>query len=134
MRGALDGREAQNAGGHESPLVKFHGCLHIDRDKTLWTTQQLADPKIKQRIDTCSDWMKLVLPGKDLLIIGFWTDWGYLNDVLANSLSAGGFNSVTVVDPASSASLQAKAPALWANLTGGTTHFSARSSFGIGRS
>jgi hypothetical protein len=123
MRGALDGQDAQNAGGHESPLVKFHGCLHIDRNRTLWTAQQLADPMIKQRIDTCSDWMKLVLPGKDLLIIGFWTDWGYLNDVLANALSAGGFNSVTVVDPASSALLQAKGPALWANLTAGTTHF-----------
>jgi hypothetical protein len=67
--------------------------------------------------------MKLVLPGKDLLVIGFWTDWGYLNDVLAKALTAGGFNSVTVVDPTCSAALQTKAPALWKNLTNGTTHF-----------
>jgi hypothetical protein len=46
MRGALDGLEAQNGG--VNPLVKFHGCLHIDREKTLWTTQQLVDPKIKR--------------------------------------------------------------------------------------
>jgi hypothetical protein len=121
MRGALDGQEAENATG--GPLVKFHGCLHIDREKTLWTTQQLTDPTIKQRIDTCSDWMKLVLPGKDLLVIGFWTDWGYLNDVLATALSGGGFNSATVIDPACSAALQTKAPALWANLMAGTAHF-----------
>lgn len=121
MRGALDGQEAENATG--GPLVKFHGCLHIDPEKTLWTTQQLTDPTIKQRIDTCSEWMKLVLPGKDLLVIGFWTDWGYLNDVLASALSTGGFNSVTVIDPALSAALQTKAPALWGNLTTGTAHF-----------
>lgn len=123
MRGALDGREAENCGADHSPLVKFHGCLHLDREKTLWTTQQLVDPTIKQRISTCSEWMKLVLPGKDLLVIGFWTDWGYLNDVLADALSAGGFNSVTVIDPACSGALQTKAPTLWTNLTSGTTHF-----------
>jgi hypothetical protein len=123
MRGALDGRAAQNLGATESPLVKFHGCLHIDREKTLWTTQQLVDPKITDRINTCSDWMKLVLPGKDLLVVGFWTDWGYLNDVLANALSAGGFNSVTVVDPSAAATLQTKAPAFWTSLTTGTPHF-----------
>jgi hypothetical protein len=67
--------------------------------------------------------MKLVLPGKDLLVVGFWTDWGYLNSVLASALSTGGFNSVTVVDPACGAALQAKAPTLWTTLTSGTTQF-----------
>lgn len=123
MRGALDGHEAGAHGATQSPLVKFHGCLHIDREKTLWTTGQLVDPTITRRISTCSDWMKLVLPGKDLLVVGFWTDWGYLNSVLASALDSGGFNSVTVVDPASSAALQGKGPTLWAHLTAGTTHF-----------
>jgi hypothetical protein len=123
MRGALDGQEAQNFGVNESPLVKFHGCLQIDRKKTLWTSAELVDPTITQRISTCSDWMKLVLPGKDLVVVGFWTDWGYLNSVLASALSTGGFNSVTVVDPACGAALQAKAPTLWTTLTSGTTQF-----------
>ena len=123
MRGALDGQEAQNFAADGSPLVKFHGCLHIDRKKTLWTSAQLVDPTITQRISTCSDWMKLVLPGKDLVVVGFWTDWGYLNSVLASALSTGGFNSVTVVDPACGAALQAKAPTLWTTLTSGTTQF-----------
>jgi hypothetical protein len=43
--------------------------------------------------------MRLFSPGKDLLIVGFWTDWGYLNDVLAEALNAIPFGSVTVVDP-----------------------------------
>src|ERR1017187_5737276 len=123
MRGALDGQEAQTFGANESPLVKFHGCLHIDRKKTLWTSGQLVDPAITQRISTCSDWMKLVFPGKDLVVVGFWTDWGYLNSVLASALCAGGFNSITVVDPASGAALQVKAPTLWTTLTSGTTQF-----------
>ncbi len=46
------------------------------RKETLWTEAQLAEAKISQRVKASSDWMKLKLPGKDLLIIGFWTDWG----------------------------------------------------------
>lgn len=53
--------------------------------------------------------MRLQLPGKDLLVVGFWTDWGYLNDVVADALDAGALTSVTVIDPAGSAALQAKA-------------------------
>lgn len=64
-----------------------------------------------------------MLPGKDLLVIGFWTDWGYLSDVFANALNVAAFASVTVVDPAASAALQAKAPNLWTKLSAGTTNF-----------
>jgi hypothetical protein len=53
--------------------------------------------------------MKLNLPGKDLLVVGFWTDWGYLNDVIAKALAVHGFGSVTVVDPQSAAALETKA-------------------------
>jgi hypothetical protein len=123
MQGALDGQEALDFTKHTSPLVKFHGCMLRGRRETLWTEAQLAEVKISQRVKACSDWMKLKLPGKDLLIIGFWTDWGYLNNVLADSLSATAFGSVTVVDTASAADLQTKAPKLWATLTGGTATF-----------
>jgi hypothetical protein len=64
-----------------------------------------------------------VLPGKDLLVVGFWTDWGYLNSVLAAAMRPGGFDSVTVVDPATDAALQGKAPSFWIILTSGTTQF-----------
>jgi hypothetical protein len=62
--------------------------------------------------------MKVNLPGKDLLMIGFWTHWGYLNDVLANAMATKPFGSVTVVDLLTSAQLKAKAPVLWTTLTG----------------
>jgi len=67
--------------------------------------------------------MGLTLPAKDLLVVGFWTDWGYLNDVIATALNVNAFNSVTVVDPKSSADLQTSAPTLWGCLTGGTFPF-----------
>ena len=123
MQGALDGQEAMDFTKYTSPLVKFHGCMVRGRKETLWTEAQLAEAKISQRVKACSDWMKLKLPGKDLLIIGFWTDWRYLNNVLTDSLSATAFGSVTVVDPATSLDLQTKAPKLWVTLTGGTATF-----------
>jgi hypothetical protein len=122
MRGALDGAEAvQFTRTH--PLLKFHGCFHRQPNETLWTQGQLQEPLIHERVTTCSAWMTINLPAKDLLIVGFWTDWGYLNDLLANAITVQGFNSVTVIDPAPAADLQQKAPALWNKLTGGTVLF-----------
>jgi hypothetical protein len=60
--------------------------------------------------------MNLHLPGKDLVVVGFWTDWGYLNDVLRDAFTIQNARSVTVVDPSSGADLQSKAPDLWSKL------------------
>lgn len=117
MLGALNGVEAVEFTDCSNPLLKFHGCSRRGRNDTLWTQAQLNEPEIQQRIKNCADWMAVHLPAKDLLIVGFWTDWGYLNDVLANAIALNGINSVTVIDPASDADLQAKAPLLWKRLT-----------------
>lgn len=116
MQGALNGTEAAEFASRSNPLLKFHGCLQRQREETLWTQGQLAEAGIQQRIANCVAWMTVNLPHKDLLIVGFWTDWGYLNDVLANAIDLHGINSVTVVDPDSAANLQTKAPVLWAKL------------------
>ena len=116
MRGALTGQEAVEFNVITSPLIKFHGCLQRDRERTLWTQQQLTETLIQQRTASCSQWMNLHLPGKHLVVIGFWTDWGYLNDVLANSFATNNASSVTVVDPSPLTDLKAKAPNLWAKL------------------
>jgi len=118
MHGALDGTEAVQFAARSNPLLKFHGCLHRRRDETLWTQAQLAEPETQQRIQNCSAWMSVNLPGKDLLIIGFWTDWGYLNNALANAIAVQNFGSVIVVDPATPAQLEARAPILWNKLAG----------------
>ncbi|OGP59830.1 MAG: hypothetical protein A2162_01570 [Deltaproteobacteria bacterium RBG_13_52_11b] len=123
MIGALDGPEAITSARSTSPLLKFHGCLVKGQSQTLWTQKQLQDPLIRQRIESCCDWMRLNLPGKDLLVVGFWSDWGYLNRVLETALAGREANSVTVIDPLSEAALQQKAPALWATLTGLSAQF-----------
>jgi hypothetical protein len=125
MRGALTGQEAANASfsANANPLLKFHGCLNLDREKTLWTAGQLDDPAVKNRVESCTKWMELNLPGKDLLVIGFWSDWGYLNEVLAKALAVKNFGSVTVVDPKTADELAAKAPQLWTTLSTGTAMF-----------
>jgi hypothetical protein len=50
---------------------------------------------------------------KDLLVVGFWSDWDYLNAVLGSILEGIAPLSVTVVDMANEAALRAKAPDLW---------------------
>ncbi len=122
LQGALDGNEATAFSAKTNPLLKFHGCLRRDRPQTLWTQRQLAEPDIQQRIANITHWMSLNLPGKDLLIVGFWTDWGYFNEILADAIAVHGIGRVTVVDPASTVDLQAKAPALWEHLGTGA-HF-----------
>ena len=116
LRGALNGQEAANFAAAYSPLVKFHGCMDRDPEKTVWTKGQLIEPTIEQRVESCSDWMNLHLPGKHLIVVGFWTDWGYLNSVLADAFTQTNALSVTVIDPEPDAVLQAKAPDLWAKL------------------
>ncbi len=113
LRGALTGEEAIEFASKTSPLLKFHGCLLRERDHTIWTHQQLLSTPIKDRVQSCSDWMRLHLAGKDILVLGFWSDWGYLNDVLAAALNGKPASSVTVIDPSPTKDLETKAPKLW---------------------
>ncbi|MFZ0928496.1 MAG: hypothetical protein WAN11_07840 [Syntrophobacteraceae bacterium] len=116
MRGALTGQEAVNFTVHTNPLVKFHGCMDRNREKTLWTQRQLTEPAVQEHVRSCSQWMNLHLPGKDMVVVGFWTDWGYLNEALADAFAIDNASSVTVIDPSPTADLQIKAPDLWAKL------------------
>ncbi len=119
LKGALTGRDASKTGfcGGKSPLLKIHGCMASDRERTIWATGQLSDPVISERVDSFQQWMRLNLAGKDLLVIGFWTDWDYINQVLAAVMRVEALNSVTVVDPNPSRILQRKASQLWRTLT-----------------
>ncbi len=117
LQGALTGQEAADYTANTNPLIKFHGCIR-SREGTLWTKAQLTDSTIQERIDSCSQWMNIHLPNKHLVVVGFWTDWGYLNEVLARAFGINNASSVMVVDPSSAATLQAKAPELWAKLSG----------------
>jgi len=116
LRGAIDGREAVTFAAGASPLIKFHGCMDRDREHTIWTDKQFAEPLIQDRTNTCTQWINLHLPGRHVVVVGFWSEWGYLNDAMATALQAASASAVTVVDPADSGALAAKAPRLWHNL------------------
>ncbi len=116
MQGALTGHEAVEFGNVSSPLLKIHGCLRRGRDETLWTEGQLEEARVKERIASCLEWIELNLPGKNLVVVGFWTDWRYLNRVMANALTTTSASSVTVLDIDTAGNLEAKAPELWRTL------------------
>lgn len=109
----LDGDEAVRRGVTDRPLLKVHGCSHIDRWHTIWTPRQLTTEPVRTRIERTREWLTLNLRHKDLIVLGFWSDWAYLNSVLERCLTAAAPARVTVVDLASSEQLQEKAPALW---------------------
>ena len=111
---SLDGEEATVRNHSHSPLLKFHGCATRDRPSTVWTKSQLDDPVISERITKSKTWMAANLRQKDLLVVGFWTDWDYLNAVLDDVVGGLAPLSVTVVDMADEGTLETKAPALWA--------------------
>lgn len=114
FQASLDGDDATVRANSQSPLLKFHGCATKDRAATVWTASQLDEPPIAERIAKSKTWMAANLRQKDLLVVGFWSDWTYLNNLLGNVLDGLSPLSVTVIDLAPTQALQEKAPDLWA--------------------
>ncbi len=110
---SLDGDEATAVPNSQGPLLKFHGCSVKDRLSTVWARSQLEGALIAERIEKSKTWMAANLKEKDLLIVGFWSDWDYLNAILGAALVDVRPLSVTVVDSSSTESLEEKAPDLW---------------------
>jgi hypothetical protein len=107
------------------PMLKLHGCRTIDLANTVWARGQLAHDPVRSRIAYSAPWLSQRLLNRDLVIVGYWTDWDYLNAVLATSLDTINPSRVIVVDPADGASFPEKAPALHAlgtRATGGFLH------------
>lgn len=114
FQNALDGEEATLQARLQSPLLKIHGCATRDRSSTVWAASQLQTGIVSERITKSRDWMTANLRQKDLLVVGFWTDWEYLNGILGGVLQGATPSSITVIDPSDAGALEAKAPQLWA--------------------
>lgn len=114
INGLLDGVEAANCPDDRSPLLKIHGCWTKDRNNTVWTPKQLDSDPIKTRIEHSANWLNLNLRNKELLVIGFWSDWSYLNSVLSVALGAVHPSAITIIDPSETSALKQKAPELCA--------------------
>lgn len=127
FQSALDGNEMTRATSHR-PLLKLHGCMLRDRDRLLWCRRQIegedTDRALVLRIRSSGDWLRTNLRGRDLLFVGFWTDWRYLNDVLVRAMDGAEPRLVYVIDIDDQARLQEKAPELWqvAHSPGATFH------------
>ena len=114
FRSSLDGDEANYHSTTQGPLLKFHGCAHRDRHSTIWAPSQLCDVAISRRLTKNKTWMAANLRAKDFLILGFWSDWAYLNRIISSAMDDMEPHSVTLVDLASQEELERKAPELWA--------------------
>jgi len=114
FQNSLDGVEATVRARTQGPLLKFHGCATRDRQATVWAASQLDEEPIATRIARSKEWMAANLQQKDLLVVGFWTDWAYLNTILGSVLGGLAPLSVTVIDMADATDLEEKAPDLWA--------------------
>ncbi len=113
MKSALDAAEAAVLRPHQ-PYLKIHGCARRDADNTLWCKEQLTDGSVlKTRIDSVKVWLRANLIGRDLLVIGFWSDWDYLISIFEDCITGVEPRLVVVVDPNTTGNLQAKAPTLW---------------------
>ena len=127
FQSSLDGDEAIACEARQGPLLKLHGCSYRDRRSTVWAPSQLDDRTIRERIEKSKTWMAASLRQKDLLIVGFWSDWEYLNSIIGIALEGLEPLSVTVIDPVPTVELQGKAPGLWQIAHGPRVIFEARS-------
>lgn len=108
----IDGTTIAAPPGGAAPLLKIHGCWLQERENTVWAPSQLTAPPVAGRIASSATWLQNALLDKDLLIVGYSTDWDYLNQVIEQTLGAVSPASVHVVDPSSTANFIDKAPRL----------------------
>ena len=95
------------------PLLKLHGCAVKSRWDTVWCKNQLNDEPLQTRIQQLAAWMQGYLPNRDLLVVGFWSDWAYLNEILEGAIVSTEPRSVILVDPDTDEALERKSPKMW---------------------
>jgi hypothetical protein len=106
--------EVAGVGAGVAPLLKIHGDWVQDRDNTFWTEEQLKAPPLDTQIPAAAQWARQKLMNRDILVVGFFTDWDYLNTILADALQTVAPANLIVVDPDDPGNLQTKAPNLFA--------------------
>lgn len=107
-----DGHTLATAPVGTSPLLKIHGCWVADRFNTVWAPGQLGASPVREKIQQSATWLQANLLNKDLIVVGYSTDWDYLNAVLEQTLGVVAPSSVLIVDTSSTAEFAAKAPQL----------------------
>ena len=116
FRASLDGEAMRRPHKHRS-MLKLHGCARIDRDATLWCKTQFdnnnGQQRVRERLETATNWLRENLRDSHLLVVGFWSDWPHLNDALSRAIEGNLPASITLVDILDDRELREKAPGLW---------------------
>ena len=79
----------------------------------VWAPGQLDHPPVAGYIAASAAWLGLRLMDRDLVIVGYWTDWDYLNGVLERTLGEVRPSRVVVVDLGEGRTFEIKAPVLY---------------------
>jgi hypothetical protein len=97
------------------PLLKVHGCSALNKSRlaTVWCKEQLDEPEFQNRMNHFRNWLHAHLLDRDVLIVGFWSDWAYLSELFAGIINATGPRNVFLVDPCPPPVLKEKAPTMW---------------------
>jgi hypothetical protein len=119
---AINRVEAVRPWSHK-PHIKLHGCFRRDIADTLWCPRQLQTEPFQKRIREFREWLPGVLLERDLVFVGFWSDWAYLNNALEGVLNQTHAGRIVLVNPSDLDVLEGKAPGLWALAHEGTTEF-----------
>lgn len=111
---AIDKNSVATLPPDTAPLLKIHGCWVSDLENTLWAPGQLTAEPVASRITGSAEWLSIHLLDRDLIVVGYFTDWDYLNAVLDSTLGQVRPARVLVVDPSDGTILARKAPTLHA--------------------
>lgn len=111
---AIDRRGVAALPPDTAPLLKIHGCWAIDPENTVWAPGQLSAEPVASRITGSAEWLSVHLLDRDLIVVGYFTDWDYLNAVLNRTLGDVRPARVLIIDPSEGPALAGKAPALHA--------------------
>lgn len=109
---AVTRNEAVSGTQFHKPHVKLHGCFRRSMRETLWCREQITRPPFDSRIGDFSQWLPNVLLDKDVVFVGFWTDWAYLNRVFEEIVGHSIPRLMILVNPSEFTVLEQKAPIL----------------------
>ncbi len=73
----------------------------------------MAKGRVLERITQLRAWIQARLRGRDLVFLGFWSDWAYLNSVFESSVTSIENALIVIVNPSDDTDLEAKAKGLW---------------------
>jgi hypothetical protein len=82
IEAGIDGVTVASFPPNVAPMLKIHGCRLVDWPNTIWAPSQLRIEPVLSRVASSVPWVSQRLLNRDLVIVGYWTDWDYLNQIL----------------------------------------------------